>query len=371
MRKRTMLLTGAALCALSACSLAPATALAQPAPPAAAASADDEGRGDNARATQLYREGNDAFKQKRWSDAELLYLKAWALVRSFDIAANLGEVQIQLKKPRSAATFLAFALRTAPPSTKPEQIARIRHFLDEAKAQVGVLRVRVKNVADAEVLVDGERVPEDAVKHEVYVEPGERTLVIRRAGYEDEVMRLIAAAGVTETVMPELKPKAVKAPETTGPEAKAPAVMAPMPRKAGWSSPPTVPARPEGPRTAVLIGGAATAGAAAIAGVVLTFLANANGSDADTERSRLRSAGGTGACGASDPRAGCRELSESVDDRYAFSNAAFWSFASAGAVGVGTLVYGLATRRSVPDRHVHVTPIVRASSLGIVVGGVL
>ncbi|KYF82950.1 hypothetical protein BE11_45625 [Sorangium cellulosum] len=52
------------------------------------------------------------------SDAELKYLKAWAVVRSFDIAANLGEVQLQLKKPRSAATFLAFALRTAPPSTK-------------------------------------------------------------------------------------------------------------------------------------------------------------------------------------------------------------------------------------------------------------
>ncbi|WP_437913121.1 hypothetical protein WME73_40875 [Sorangium sp. So ce302] len=222
MRNLKMHVAGAALCALSACALAPAAALAQPAPPAAAASGDDEGRGDNARATQLYRDGNEAFKQKRWSDAELLYLKAWALVRTFDIAANLGEVQIQLNKVRSAAAFLAFALRTAPPSTKPEQIARIRHFLDEAKAQVGTLRVRVKNVADAEVYVDGERVPEDAVKHELYVEPGEHTLVIRRAGYEDEVVRLVAAPGVTETVMPELKPKAVKAPETSAAGAKVP-----------------------------------------------------------------------------------------------------------------------------------------------------
>ncbi|WP_437741693.1 hypothetical protein WMF39_39750 [Sorangium sp. So ce1504] len=318
-----------------------------------------------------FEEGRREHIAGRLEEAELLYLRAWARMKSFDIAVNLGQVQLRLNKPVSAANHLAYGVRTVGPEIEPERLARMLALLDEAKAQVGAVRLQGTDVADAEVFVDGERVPEDAVKHELYVDPGEHTLVIRRAGYEDEAVRLVAAPGVTETVMPELTPKAVKAPETTGPEAKAPAVMAPMPRKAGWSSPPTVPARPEGPRTAVLIGGAATAGAAAIAGVVLTFLANANGSDADTERSRLRSAGGTGACGASDPRAGCRELSESVDDRYAFSNAAFWSFASAGAVGVGTLVYGLATRRSVPDRHVHVTPIVRASSLGIVVGGVL
>ncbi|WP_437588197.1 hypothetical protein [Sorangium sp. So ce1000] len=323
------------------------------------------------RAVRDFEEGRRAHVAGHLEEAELAYLRAWGRLKSFDIAVNLGQVQLRLNKPASAAKHLAYGVRTVGPEIEPERLARMEALLSAAKAQVGTLRVRVKNVADAEVLVDGERVPEEAVKHEVYVEPGERTLVIRRAGYEDEVVRVVAAAGVTETVMPELKPKAVKAAGTAGPEVKAPAVMAPMPRKSGWSPPPTAPAQPEGQRTAVLIGGAATAGAAAVAGVVFTFLANANGSDADIERSRLRLASGTGACGASGPRAGCRELSESVDDRYAFSNAAFWSLAGAGAVGIGTLVYGLATRHSVPDRHVHVTPIVRASSLGIVVGGVL
>ncbi|WP_437711431.1 hypothetical protein WMF45_40290 [Sorangium sp. So ce448] len=385
MRKRTMLLTGAALCALSACSLAPATVLAQPAPRAAAASGDDEGRGDNARATQLYREGNDAFKQKRWADAELLYLKAWALVRTFDIAANLGEVQIQLNKARSAATFLAFALRTAPPSTKPEQIARIRHFLDEAKAQVGTLRVRVKNAADAEVLVDGERVPEDAVKHEVYVEPGERTLLIRRAGYEDEVMRVVAAAGVTETVMPELKPKAVKVPEATGPGtaeqgtagAKAPGdggvagVKGAAASGTGNTKVPAAGARVEERSWVPVI--ALGAASAVGLGVAVGFTVASNNASADVDRrgNAILQAGGQ----CSKPSAAfvsrCDELDSSLRRIDTFGNGARLAYVASGALAITAAAYALwGPPREMRTSRIRALPELRTDGAGFAVLGV-
>ncbi|WP_437620924.1 hypothetical protein [Sorangium sp. So ce1151] len=367
MRNLTMHVTGAALCAL--CAFAPAVALAQASPPGAAAAGEDEARGDNARAAQLYRQGNEAFKQKRWSDAELLYLKAWALVRSFDIAANLGEVQLQLKKPRSAAAFLAFGLRTAPPSAKPEQIARMRHFLDEAKAQVGTLRVRVKNVADAEVFVDGERMADAEVKHEVYLEPGLHVLVLRRAGYEEQVVRLMAGPGVTETITQELKPKAEKAPEAMAAEANAPQVMGPMPRKAVWSSPPMVPARPEGQRMAVLIGGAATAGGAALAGVVFTVLAVTKGNDADELRDALVRESGPVACSRTSALAACSNLRDTDDSHIRWANGAILSFTAAGVIGTGTAIYWLATRPSGAHEHVRAMPIVGAHGFGLSVGG--
>ncbi|WP_438033124.1 PEGA domain-containing protein [Sorangium sp. So ce204] len=383
MRKLTMHVTGAAICVLSACALAPATALAQPAPPAAAVSRDDEGRGDNARATQLYREGNEAFKQKRWADAELLYLKAWALVRTFDVAANLGEVQIQLNKARSAATFLAFALRTAPPSTKPEQIARIRHFLDEAKAQVGTLRVRVKNAADAEVLVDGERVPEDAAKHEVYVEPGERTLVIRRAGYEDETLKVVAAPGITETVMPELKPKAAeaalagaagqgpagaKAPEVGGAtgaaatgeaKTKAPAVG----MRAGTGA--------EEPRSWVPVIALGVASAVGLTvGVTTTVLSTNARASADKDEEALRYANGQCIEPPSDLTQHCRELRHEAKRAEGFGTASVVSYAASGALAIAAAAYALWPRRPPSASHgLRVLPRTHAGGGGVLVVG--
>ncbi|MGK3999686.1 PEGA domain-containing protein [Sorangium sp. So ce1024] len=361
MKNLTRYLTGAALCAV--CASAPAPAFAQASPAGAEAAEEDEARGDIARATQLYREGNEAFKQKRWSDAELKYLKAWGLVRSFDIAANLGEVQLQLNKPRSAATFLSFALRTAPPSTKPEQLARIRHFLGEAKAQVGTLRVRAMNVAEVEVYLDGERVPEEAARHELYLEPGEHVLLMRHAGYEDAVLRVITGPGLTETIAHRLKPKAEKAPGAAGapaandaPPAKLPETTA-APREArSW-----VPVIALGAASAVGLG----------LGVGFTVAANAASADGDRQQAMLRQAGG----GCVDVPAeyshlcsGLRDSASRVETR---TRTATVAYVAAGALAIGAVTYALWPReRTTTSRGVHASAELSPDRAGIVVRGV-
>ncbi|WP_437951739.1 hypothetical protein WME98_13790 [Sorangium sp. So ce296] len=373
MKKLTMHLTGAALCAV--CALAPAAALAQASPPGAAAAAgEDEARGDIARATQLYRQGNEAFKQKRWSDAELLYLKAWALVRSFDIAANLGEVQLQLKKPRSAATFLAFALRTAPPSAKPEQIERMRHFLDQAKAQVGTVRVRVKNAPDAEVLVDGERVPDEEVKHEIYLEPGPHLLVIRRAGYEEEVLRVLAAPLITETVERELKPKAEKA-EATGPSGKGAGAVAPGAASAAGmeeTKAPAAGARVEEPRSWVpsLALGAASVVALGVAGG-FTVAANKASAEGDRQHAMLREAGGGCVDVPSEYSYLCSGLRDSASRHETRTRVATVAYVASGALAIGAVTYALWPRaRTATSRGMRASPELSPGCAGIVVRGV-
>ncbi len=121
----------------------------------------------------------------------------------------------------------------------------------------------------------------------------------------------------------------------------------------------------------MLIGGAATAGAAAVAGVVFTVLANANASDAGERRDALA---GTNA--APCPRTGgppaCVKLREAYEARVHFTNAALFSFVGAGAIGVGSLVYGLVTRPSSrPQERVQFAPLIGASNVGLSVSGTL
>ncbi|WP_437295176.1 hypothetical protein [Sorangium sp. So ce426] len=328
----------------------------------------------NARdlAVRDFEEGRRAHVEGRLEEAELSYLRAWSRLKSFDIAVNLGQVQLRLNKPASAAKHLAYGVRTVRPEIEPERLGRMLALLDEAKAQVGAVRLQGTDVADVEVLVDGERVPAEEVKHEIYVEPGEHRIVIRRAGYEETAIRVVAAAGVRETVPVAMKPLEVKAPEAKTPEASE-AGPAKLP-EAPMVAPPAGRAeeRAGGPRRAVLIGGAVTAGAAAVAGVVFTVLAVTKGSDAEELRDSVVRNHGDAACSRTNaPSAACAGVKGAFDVHRRWTNAAFWSFVGAGAAGAGTLIYGFSTKPSRPHGRVLVTPLVGADSVGISVAGVL
>ncbi|MGK3968880.1 hypothetical protein WMF38_37240 [Sorangium sp. So ce118] len=338
--------------------------------PASGRSAESE----RDRVVRDFAEGRKAHVAGRLEEAEFFYLRAWARMKSYDIATNLGQVQLQLNKPASAAKHLAFGLRTVGPEIEPERLARMQALLAEAKAQVGTLRVRVKNVADAEVFVDGERVPAEEAKHELYLEPGPHVLVLRRAGYEEEVVRLMAGPGVTETITQELKPKAEKAPVaerapvgrsapavggadvSAGAKPKAPAAGAQVEQRAG------------GPRTAVITGGVVAAGVAAGIGTVLAVVAASKWSAASDQRDELTREGGVYACAAGQRTASCRDAVERYDDGSALWNAAIWSWIGAGTVGLGTAAYAWLAKE--PPRRaggVKVSPMLAVHGGGLVV----
>ncbi|WP_437764229.1 hypothetical protein WMF27_36555 [Sorangium sp. So ce281] len=300
-----------------------------------------------------FEEGRKAHVEGRLEEAELAYLRAWSRLKSFDIAANLGQVQLLLNKPASAAKHLAYGMRTVGPEVEAERVARMAALLESAKAQVGTVRVRVKNVADAEVLVDGERVPAEEAKHEIYVDPGPHELVIRHAGYEDEVVRLIAAPGITETVMPELKPKALKAAETTA--AKAPAVGTRVEEPRSWVS--------------VIALGAASAVGLGV-GVGFTVAANAASADGDRQQAMLRQAGG-GCVGVPGEYSNlCSGLRDSASRHETRTRAATVAYVASGALAIGAVTYALWPRaRTATSRRMHASAELSPGRAGIVVRG--
>src|SRR5688572_17441641 len=62
------------------------------------------------KAEELSRKGRELFVAQDYAGAYEAQLAAWQLKKSFDIAANLGQVELKLAKHRDAAEHLAYAL---------------------------------------------------------------------------------------------------------------------------------------------------------------------------------------------------------------------------------------------------------------------
>lgn len=133
----------------------------------------------------------------------------------------------------------------------------------------------------------------------------------------------------------------------------------------------SAPATPrDSARRAVLVGGGIAAGGGVAAGVVLTVLANGRASDARRLRAEIIAGDQEQKkCPTVNPQK-CADLSDAVDARVTLSNSALWSFVAGGAVGVGTLIYGLVTMESAaPGRSVQVTPLLGPQTAGISASG--
>jgi hypothetical protein len=91
------------------------------------------------------------------------FLEAWKRKKSFDLAGNLGVVELKLNMARDAAEHLTYCEENYPAVTNEEQTAKLeslRGLLKDARTKVGVARIRVtrddgKSAEGAQVFVNG------------------------------------------------------------------------------------------------------------------------------------------------------------------------------------------------------------------------
>lgn len=152
------------------------------APVAVAAPPSDEDTGQ--RIADLYRRANASYDQKKLAEAEALYLEAWKLKKTYDVACNFGALELDLGKPREAAEYLAYALSVFPAGGKSAAREQIRGRFRQAREQVGALRVRV-NIADARVTIGGRDVGRSPLDEELFVNPGEVTIEASALGFDE------------------------------------------------------------------------------------------------------------------------------------------------------------------------------------------
>jgi hypothetical protein len=287
------------------------------------------GAGAASQAVRHYEDGVRAAKLALWAKAHESFLKAWKLEQHYQIAANLGRAELKLKKYRDAAEHLAYFMREAANVSADERKVA-QAMLDEARTNVGSLTITVDR-AGAEVLVDGITIGKAPISHEVFVEPGARSVAARLDGFDDALASLNVAAGVSRRV--QLTPTARSGPEgsLTGKKSvppPAPDQNHPSDTKSGARA-----------RTVIIATGITGAAIATGLGVTSVVVASAKDSDAQSILDHCHN----GVCESHQAPAEYNDLSR---EQAAFQNVAAWSFIGAGALGASTLIYAFTASSS-------------------------
>ena len=317
-----------------------AVTASRPSPAAAAGPATAPGKTTD-EADALFNKGAAAFDAGKPEQAYELYLAAWKLKQTHDIAGNLAQVELALGKKRDAAEHIAFALAHFPPTVKSERREGMSKVLDGLRKDLGVLRIHV-SVADARVALDRMPIGLAPLSDEVFVDPGAHVIEATLKGYKLARAQVDAAKGSAQDVTLTLD---------------------------GLSdTPPLPPTTGSDPGKPVIITGAVLGGVGLVLGAVFAGVSKADADDAATKRAAMLAVGVTAACGPT-PSAACQSAQSALQGRATFGNAAAWSFIAAGAVGAGTLVYALAAPRASKTSGVRAAPLVVANGGGVVLQG--
>ena len=276
--------------------------------PGAEAQAED-------RADRLFMQGKAAAQAKDWQQAHQLLSEAWDLKKSYDIASNLGQVAYLLGKHAEAAQHVAYALRHYPATGDAEQKQKAQSLLDLVRQEVSSLALDVSH-GEAEILIDGSSAGRAAaLPPELFVEPGERTIVATLGG-ESALRELDAKAGRhyrLELVLS--SPKEVggsAAPSESSQEASMGSEhhaelgvedKAPAPEHSALA--------PQ--HIALIVGGGLTVASGVGLSIYTVKRAEAE-SDLDVARHRVeQGSGGSSSC-AQSQSSSCRDLGQAVDD---------------------------------------------------------
>jgi len=333
-RLGAVLLGTLALAAVVVAAPAPALAAPQGAPVS-----------DGARAHDLFKKGHDEYVKDHLPQAYALFLEAWGIQKSFDIAGNLAFVEKQLTRYREAAEHATYALANFPAGGTDAQRKAIEDALNDVRQYIGAITVRV-SVPRAAVTVDGRAVGESPLACDVFVEPGPHTVVVTAPGCEPVQELVTTDKGSSHLITL-------------------------TPSRCGGAPPPPPPPPPTESRPGpVTIAGIITTGVALGLGAAFVRTATTKASDAASQTTLLGS--NPAACTGSAHLTACANLHDTLASHDTFANAAVWTFVAAGAVGVGTLIYTLAVPRRPPAveaSRVRVLPAVGPGVGGLMLKG--
>ncbi len=277
-------------------------------------------------ANRLFREGREDFNAGRIKDAHRKYRAAWKLRKSPDVAANLGQTELELGLPDQAARHFAYALANLLPSTSREQRSALEHALAEVRAEVGLIAAELQPEGAA-LTLDGESVDPVYLQTGLFVAPGRHVLRATADGYLSVERVAVVAAG--ESLAVQLRLEQEPAPGG-GPSVEP--VGEPLPRESSGAS------SVRRTRAAVALTGGVLAALGYGVGVVSSVRAAQRDRDAAELRQVAVDTVGAGGCAEQPSAAACADLSDNLDQRSRNQQVAIGGYVAGGVLTVTTLV---------------------------------
>jgi hypothetical protein len=283
-----------------ACLTAPSQLALAAAPDSESAAATDANR-----PRVLYRQAEAAFAAGKIDDARRILLEAWSVRQTYDVAAALGQAELELKLYRDAAEHLDFAVRNFAPLESEVALDGVKNDLRAAKSQVAEVRIAV-NEPGAIISVNGKAVGQSPLTASIFLDPGNHAFGAKLADRTQD-KRMALARGGSYDLQLVIPPASALPADTATPADKS-------------YTPPII---------------AAVAGGVAIgAGIALLVIA---GSKDQEREDLLDSLPGTNPCGAGSPSASdCAQVSDLADSARNLRTGAIISFGAAVGAGVAT-----------------------------------
>jgi hypothetical protein len=287
----------------------------------------DADQGEVEARRKTYQQGREAMRTDRWSEAYRLFSQLWREQRTYDVAMNLGQVELFLQKYRDAAEHIAFGLRHLPPREKVDVARQASEGLEQAKKYIATLAISV-NRSGVLLHVDGTLVGTSPIQHEVYVQPGSHTIQARGPGLEPVAEQVETQAGEDWKIEVRMPPPEVF------PEAHASGQRASLSAQAVTRRPQTIDATAVFP--VILTGTVAAAGL----GAGIAFVIAAGGKETQREQ-RVSNLQATlpypASCRPGTPdSAECAKIQALADDAQRFRTLSVVSFGLAVAAGAAT-----------------------------------
>jgi hypothetical protein len=149
------------------------------------------GEAEREQARHLYDEAIQFGKRGEYRKAKASLSAAWALIRTWEIAVNLGSAEMRLGQYRDAAEHLSWGIRdgTKKVGETYAPLAKAKTLLAEATAHVG----QIKLLADepgAAIFVDEEVVGRSPLAEPLFLDPGDHIITARPANPERTSLKL-------------------------------------------------------------------------------------------------------------------------------------------------------------------------------------
>ncbi len=281
---------------------------------------------DSAYLRALYKKAQAAFEANDYEQARGLFLQAWAIQPSAEIALGLGQVELELKRYRDCAEHLDYAIRNIPPTVNESVLGKAKKALAESTAQLAVIRVTT-NREGADISVDGKTVGKAPLAAPLFLEPGNH-----------EIAAHFGNSGITRPVSLQAgQESSITLPLATQTNRSASPWSSGAPR-ANPGQPAPHPPQTEHPQRSIvpLIIGGATFLAGVTTAIMFRMDSNSQFSNADELRAKLAGSGCQGAKAASDDCAALMTTSQNGDRSRNWSTAGL--LVATGAL-LGTVAY--------------------------------